>query len=145
LEAEFSLIFLGMGLGAMHRLCIPGEQLRGVIDALSFIERYKTNADFRSGRCVVVIGGGNTAIDAANAALRLGAEEVHVYYRRSEREMPAFKLEYDRAKVEGARFHWLAQPMEIIGFEGRVAAVRFMETCLGAADHTGRRTIVTVP
>src|ERR1019366_8691619 len=112
---------------------------------LRFIERYKTSPDFRVSGRVLVLGGGNTAIDAANAARRLGAEEVHVFYRRSEREMPAFKLEYDRAKVEGARCHWLAQPLEIIGFEGGVAAGRFMETCLGAADHTGRRTIVTVP
>jgi glutamate synthase (NADPH/NADH) small chain len=93
---------------------------------------------------VVVIGGGNTAIDAANAARRLGAEDVHVFYRRSEREMPAFKSEYDRSKVEGVRFHWLAQPMEIIGFEGRAAAVRFVETRLGAPDDSGRGAVIPV-
>src|ERR1035441_10629025 len=119
LEREFALVFLGIGLGTMQRLGIPGESLHGVIDALRFIERYKTSPDFRVSGRVLVIGGGNTAIDAANAARRLGADEVHVFYRRSEREMPAFKLEYDRSKVEGVRFHWLAQPMEIIGFEGR--------------------------
>jgi glutamate synthase (NADPH/NADH) small chain len=97
-----------------------------------------------SGR-VVVIGGGNTAIDAANAARRLGAEEVHLFYRRSEREMPAFKSEYDRSKVEGVRFHWLAQPMEVIGFEGRAAAVRFVETRLGSPDHSGRSAVIPVP
>lgn len=144
LEAEFALIFLGMGLGAMYRLGIPGEHLHGVIDALSFIERYKTTADFRPGRCVVVIGGGNTAIDAANAALRLGAEEVHVYYRRSEREMPAFKAEFERSKREGVRFHWLRQPVEILGAEGHAVSVKFVETCLGAADAAGRRSVEPV-
>jgi len=144
LEAEFALIFLGMGLGAMHRLGIPGEQFHGVIDALSFIERYKTNADFHLGRCVVVIGGGNTAIDAANAARRLGAEEVHVYYRRSEREMPAFKAEFERSKREGVRFHWMRQPVEILGAEGRALSVKFVETCLGAVDAAGRRGVEPV-
>ena len=68
-----------------------------------------------------------------------------MFYRRSEREMPAFKSEYDRSKVEGVRFHWLAQPMEIIGFEGRAAAVRFVETRLGAPDHSGRSAVIPVP
>jgi glutamate synthase (NADPH/NADH) small chain len=145
IEKEFTLIFLGMGLGTMQRLGIPGESLHGVIDALRFIERYKTAPDFRVGGRVVVIGGGNTAIDAANAARRLGAEEVHVFYRRSEREMPAFKSEYDRSKVEGVRFHWLSQPMEIIGFEGRAAAVQFVETRLGAPDHRGHSAVIPVP
>jgi len=144
IEREFAIIFLGMGLGTMERLGIPGESLHGVIDALRFIERYKTSPDFQVRGRVVVIGGGNTAIDAANAARRLGAEEVHLFYRRTEREMPAFKSEYDRSKVEGVRFHWLSQPMEIIGFEGRAAAVRFVETRLGVPDHTGRCAVIPV-
>jgi glutamate synthase (NADPH/NADH) small chain len=141
-EKEFVLIFLGMGLGAMERLGIPGESLYGVIDALRFIERYKTSPEFEVGRRVVVIGGGNTAIDAANAACRLGAEEVHLFYRRSKREMPAFKTEYERSKLEGVRFHWLAQPVEIVGHEGRAVAVKFVETRLGAHDPTGRPSAV---
>ena len=144
-EKEFALVFLGMGLGTMQRLGIPGESLHGVIDALRFIERYKTAPDFRVAGRVAVIGGGNTAIDAANAARRLGAEDVHIFYRRSEREMPAFRSEYDRSKVEGVRFHWLAQPMEIIGFEGRAAAVRFQQTRLGAPDQNGRCAVIPVP
>jgi len=144
LEREFSFIFIGVGLGAMERLGIPGEQLRGVIDALHFIERYKTSPDFRVGRRVIVIGGGNTAIDAANAARRLGAQEVHLFYRRTEREMPAFAFEYDHSKVEGVRFHWLAQPVEILENEGRVAGVRFVETRLAEPDAGGRRNAVPV-
>jgi len=148
LESEYDAIFIGVGLGAMEKLGIPGEDLPGVIDALRFIERYKTFEDFTVRGRVVVIGGGNTAIDAANAAKRLGADEVHLVYRRTEREMPAFRFEYDRSKVEGVRFHWLAQPVEILAREGApwgpAAGVRFIETRLGPPDSRGRRVAVPV-
>jgi glutamate synthase (NADPH/NADH) small chain len=139
LEKGFSLIFLGLGLGGMERLGIPGDRAVGVMDALQFIERYKTSDYVQVGKRVVVIGGGNTAIDAANAAKRLGAEKVHLFYRRSEKEMPAFPFEFDQSRVEGVRFHWLAQPVEIVEREGRAAAVRFVETRLGDPDASGRR------
>ncbi|MGA3019650.1 MAG: NAD(P)-dependent oxidoreductase [Bryobacteraceae bacterium] len=145
LEKEFDFIFLGAGLGAMERLGIPGEQLPGVIGALHFIERYKTFPGFPVGRRVVVIGGGNTAIDAANAARRLGAEEVHLFYRRTEKEMPAFPFEYHNSKVEGVRFHWLAQPLEILARDGHAAAVKFAETRLEEPDASGRRRATLVP
>jgi glutamate synthase (NADPH/NADH) small chain len=145
LEREFDFIFIGVGLGAMERLGLPGDHLPGVIDALRFIERYKTQPDFRSGRSVIVIGGGNTAIDAANAALRLGAEDVHLFYRRGETEMPAFSFEYDRSKVEGVRFHWMAQPVAIVEQNGRVAGVKFLRTHLGEPDAKGRRIPEPVP
>ena len=134
LEKEFDLIFVGMGLGAMERLGIPGENRPEVVDALRFIAHYKTAHDVQVGRIVAVLGGGNTAIDAANAARRLGAEEVHVFYRRTEKEMPAFAFEYEHAKVEGVQFHWLAQPVEILE-----RAVKFVSTRLGAPDTSGRR------
>jgi glutamate synthase (NADPH/NADH) small chain len=145
LEEQYTFLFIGVGLGAMERLGIPGEQAHGVIDALRFIERYKTLPDFRVGRRVIVIGGGNTAIDAANAAKRLGAHEVHLFYRRSEMEMPAFSFEYDHSKVEGVQFHWLAQPVEIVERDGQAAAVKFVETRLGALDSKGRRNPEPVP
>ena len=88
---------------------------------------------------MIVIGGGNTAIDAANAARRLGAEDVHIFYRRSETEMPAFTFEYDHSKLEGVQFHWLAQPVEIIERDGRAVAVKFVETRLSEPDASGRR------
>jgi glutamate synthase (NADPH/NADH) small chain len=145
LEKDFDFIFVGVGLGAMERLGIPGDHLPGVIDALRFIERYKTMADFRVGRSVIVIGAGNTAIDAANAAVRLGAQDVHLFYRRSEKEMPAFPFEYDHAKVEGVRFHWLAQPVAVMERDGRAVAVKFVQTKLGDPDATGRRKAQPVP
>ena len=144
LESEYDLIFIGIGLGAMEKLDIPGEDLPGVIDALHFIERYKTAEDFTVGGRVVVIGGGNTAIDAANAAKRLGAKEVHLIYRRTERQMPAFSFEYHHSKVEGVRFHWLAQPVEIIARDGRAASVKFIETRLAGFDNSGRRRALPV-
>jgi len=145
LERDFDFIFIGVGLGAMERLGIPGEHLLGVVDALRFIERYKTQPNFQIGRTVIVIGGGNTAIDAANAAVRLGAENVHLFYRRTETEMPAFQFEYDRSKVEGVRFHWTAQPVAIVEREGRAVAVRFLATRLGSPDSQGRRVPESVP
>jgi glutamate synthase (NADPH/NADH) small chain len=141
LEKEFSIIFLGIGLGAMQHMGIPGEDLPGVIDALRFIERYKTGPDFEVTGRIAVIGGGNTAIDAANAARRLGAADVHLFYRRTEVEMPAFQSEYDRSKVEGVQFHWLAQPQEILAEGGHAGGVRFANMQLGAPDAGGRRGV----
>ena len=145
LERQFDFIFIGVGLGAMEKLGIAGEDAPGVIDALHFIERYKTEPEFTVGRCVVVIGGGNTAIDAANAAQRMGAEEVHLFYRRGEREMPAFPFEFEHSKVEGVRFHWLAQPQEIVVRDGRAAGVKFALTELGPPDESGRRRPRPIP
>ena len=148
LEEQFDIVFLGVGLGRTQPLDIPGEGLSGVIDALRFIAEYKTHRGARVGRRVVVIGGGNTAIDAATAALRLGAEEVHVLYRRSETEMPAFEFEYDLAKREGVRFHWLTQPVAIHGPTHGNAAVESVECVrmeLGPPDRRGRRQPQQVP
>ena len=145
LERDYDFIFMGVGLGAMERLGTPGEDSQGVLDALRFIERYKTLPDFRVGRRVIVIGGGNTAIDAANAAKRLGAEDVHLVYRRSEKEMPAFSFEFDHSKVEGVQFHWLAQPVEIVTRGDRAVAVKFVETRLSDPDASGRRRPEPIP
>jgi dihydropyrimidine dehydrogenase (NAD+) subunit PreT len=145
LERDYAFIFLGLGLGSMERLGIPGGHAVGVIDALRFIEGYKTLPDFSVGKTVVVIGGGNTAIDAANAAIRLGAHNAHIFYRRTDKEMPAFSFEYDHSKVEGVQFHWNAQPVAIIERDGRVAGVRFVRTAPGEPDASGRRKAQPVP
>jgi glutamate synthase (NADPH/NADH) small chain len=148
IEQQFDIVFLGVGLGRAQPLEIPGESLPGVIDALRFISEYKTNRGAQVGRRVVVVGGGNTAIDAATAALRLGAEEVHVLYRRSETEMPAFEFEFDLAKQEGVRFHWLTQPIAIHGTADHPAAVQSVECVrmeLGPPDRRGRRQPRQIP
>ena len=114
LEKEFDFIFIGIGLGEIRSLGIPGENLLGVVDALKFIEGYKTGGKMKVGRRVVVLGAGNTAIDAARAAVRLGAEDVQIVYRRDEPSMSAFLFEYERAKEEGVKFHWWTQPVAIL-------------------------------
>jgi glutamate synthase (NADPH/NADH) small chain len=113
LEREYDAIFVGIGLGAMNELQIPGADHPDVVDALEFIARYKTAGDLKVGNNVVVVGAGNTAIDAANAARRLGAARVTIVYRRTERDLPAFGFEYEHAKQEGVVFEWLAQPVAI--------------------------------
>ncbi len=114
LEQEFDYIFIGIGLGDSKALEIPGEKLPGVVDALKFIEGYKTGGNLKVGRRVVVVGAGNTAIDAARAAVRLGAEEVRIIYRRDEPNMSAFLFEYEHAKEEGVKFHWWTRPAQIL-------------------------------
>jgi glutamate synthase (NADPH/NADH) small chain len=113
LEKEYDAIFIGIGLGAMNQLSIPGADHPDVVDALEFIARYKTAGHLKVGHRVVVVGAGNTAIDAANAARRLGAAHVTIVYRRTENDLPAFGFEYEHAKLEGVTFEWLAQPVEI--------------------------------
>jgi glutamate synthase (NADPH/NADH) small chain len=113
LEKEFDYIFLGLGLGAMQRLNVPGEDAKGVMNALELIAAYKTGHLRELHGTVVVVGAGNTAIDAANAARRLGAATVYLLYRRSENDISAFDFEYEHAKQEGVQFLWRRQPVAI--------------------------------
>ncbi|MBA3963813.1 MAG: NAD(P)-dependent oxidoreductase [Chthoniobacterales bacterium] len=126
LERDFDAIFLGIGLGEGQRLGIPGEELPEVVDALTFIEQIHTEPlhQIPLGTRVAVIGCGNTAIDAATQALRLGASEVVVVYRRSEGEMSAYAFEYDLAKRDGATFLFHHAPVEVIGDGGHVTGLR---------------------
>ena len=113
LEAEFDFIFLGVGLGAMQQLGIPGEGAAGVMNALELIAAYKTGHLRELHGTVVVVGAGNTAIDAANAARRLGASTVYLLYRRGEGDISAFDFEYEHAKQEGVQFLWRRQPVAV--------------------------------
>jgi dihydropyrimidine dehydrogenase (NAD+) subunit PreT len=126
LEAEFDMIFIGVGLGAMHRLSIPGESHPNVIDALQFIEDYKTGKTTQITGDVVVVGAGNTAIDAANAAKRLGAKNVSILYRRTREHISAFDFEYRQALQEGVRFLWLTQLMAIHSSAADITSVECM-------------------
>lgn len=115
IEASHDAIFLGVGLGGIHNLGIAGESLAGVKNALDYIADYKSGRVVSAPRRVAVIGAGNTAIDAANAAVRLGANEVHLIYRRGREQMSAFDFEYEHAKQEGVKFLWHTQPIGILG------------------------------
>ena len=142
LEKEYAAIFIAVGLGPPEPLRMAEEHLEGVVDALRFIADYKTAQTIRAGRRVLVIGGGNTAIDAANAAKRLGAEEVGLIYRRSEREMPAFQFEFENSKLEGVRFYFQTQPVAVHRDSSdarRAGSLECARVELGAADESGRR------
>ena len=126
IEAEFDAVFLGLGLGAIHKLGIAGEEMDGVTNALAFIADYKRGTRTSVPARVAVIGAGNTAIDAANAAVRLGAREVSLVYRRGAEQMSAFGFEYEHAKQEGVKFLWHAQAVKIVG-ESKVEALELAE------------------
>lgn len=148
LEREFAAIFLAVGLGPTDPLSLPGEDLEGVVDALRFIADYKTEQAIPVGKKVAVIGGGNTAIDAANAAKRLGAAEVYMVYRRGEREMPAFLFEYENSKLEGIQFRFQTQPVAIRASSAgsrQVGALDCVRMELGEPDDSGRRKPRPVP
>lgn len=117
LRSRHDAVFFATGLGATNRLNIPGEDLDGVFDALEFIEKIKTR-DWKSvplGRNVVVIGAGNTAIDAVTQAKRLGADKVTLMYRRTEKDAPAYDYEMELARKDGIEFLWETTPVEIGG------------------------------
>ena len=115
LERSHDAVFLGIGLGAIHRLGIAGEELSGVTNALDLIAGYKSGASTKVPERVVVVGAGNTAIDAAIAAVRLGSTDVHIVYRRGPEQMSAFSFEYDLAREVGVKFLWHVQPVRIHG------------------------------
>lgn len=126
LESEYDAIFLGIGLGEDQLAEVPGEDLDAVYDSLDFAEELKLG-DWRKlkqrlGERIAVIGGGNTAMDMAREAVRLGAKEVTVLYRRTEKDMPAYPHEYEAARKEGVRFLWLTAPKRFVG-DGRIRAV----------------------
>jgi dihydropyrimidine dehydrogenase (NAD+) subunit PreT len=114
-EQKHDAVFLGVGLGAIHRLGIAGEELSGVTNALDLIAGYKSGGLTTMPERVVVVGAGNTAIDAAIAAVRLGSTDVHIVYRRGPEQMSAFAFEYEHARNEGVKFLWHVQPIRIHG------------------------------
>jgi dihydropyrimidine dehydrogenase (NAD+) subunit PreT len=148
LEKDFDAILIGVGLGETGNLGVPGEELQGVVGAMEFIEPTKVRqfAQLTIGRRVACIGAGNTAIDVVTAAKRLGAEIVHLIYRRGEQDMPAFRYEYDLAKLDGVNFHWHAQPVKILGDSaGNVAAIECIRTRTQPAATNKRSRIAMVP
>lgn len=146
LEREYDAIFIGIGLGETEDLQIPGEDLPGCRDALSFIEETKSRSfdQVQVAKRVAVIGAGNTAIDVVTAARRLGAEDVYMVYRRSQQEMSAFDYEYELAKHDSVRFVWQALPQRILG-NGRVEALECIRTQRGEKDARGRTAFIAIP
>ncbi len=154
-EMGYHAVFVGTGAGSPKFMNIPGESLNGVFSANEFLTRVNLMRGYEKplydtpvgmGRKVAVVGSGNTAMDAARVALRIGAEEVSIVYRRSERESPARAEELHHAKDEGVRFHWLTNPVRILGNEaGWVGGLECVEMELGDPDASGRRRPIAKP
>lgn len=162
-EMGFEAVFIGSGAGLPNFMGIPGESLKGVYSANEFLTRSNLMKAYREtpttpimrGNKVAVVGGGNVAMDAARTALRLGAEEVSIVYRRSMEELPARREEVEHAEEEGIRFQLLSSPIEILGYlneadprdpkNGFVTGIRCIRMKLGEPDVRGRRRPVEIP
>ena len=153
-DMDFKAFFIGVGAGLPMLLKIPGISLTGVLSANEFLTRTNLMKAFRFpeydtpikvGKVVSVIGGGNTALDSARTALRLGAEKVIVVYRRSEAEMPARKEEYHHALEEGIQFQFLTNPVRFIGDKNdKVSKIEVVKMKLGEPDDSGRRRPIKI-
>jgi dihydropyrimidine dehydrogenase (NAD+) subunit PreT len=144
LQKNFDAVFIGVGLGYTPDLGIPGEE--HILDGLEYIEDSKHELEtLRAARNVVVIGAGNTAIDCATIARRLGAERVTMVYRRTQNEMTAYPHEYDFVKREGISFWFLAQPTKVHHENGVVKGLDCVRISLGSLDASGRPSPQPVP
>jgi glutamate synthase (NADPH/NADH) small chain len=144
LEDVFDAIVLAVGMGADADVSYDGDDLDGVWESLPFIEQLKTGETPAVGHRVAVIGGGNTAVDVAVEAKRLGADVSLLLYRRTEAEMPAYEHEVELARKEGVEICFLVNPVALVG-NGRVEGVRCAQMRLGEPDESGRRRPEPVP
>jgi 2-oxoacid:acceptor oxidoreductase delta subunit (pyruvate/2-ketoisovalerate family) len=140
----YKAVFIAIGTQLGMKLNVPGEDLEGVINAVDFLRALAVRKHVDVGERVAVIGGGNTAIDAARTAKKLGAKEVIILYRRSREEMPALPHEVELAEKDGIKFYFLVAPKRIIGEKGRVKAVECLKMRLGEPDESGRRRPIPI-
>jgi len=141
----YKAIFLGIGAHKGLKLRIPGEdEFEGFIDCIEFLKMVNLGDKSKPGKRAIVIGGGNSAIDSARVALRLGCEEVYILYRRSRKEMPANEWEVEEAGHEGVQIHYLAAPIKILGNNGRVMGMECTKMQLGKLDASGRRRPIPI-
>ncbi|MCU0563747.1 MAG: NAD(P)-binding protein, partial [Desulfobacterales bacterium] len=138
-------VYLAMGAHKGLALGIPGEESDGVRQGVDFLREVNLNGTTRTGRRVAIVGGGNVAIDVARSAVRLGAAEVLVVYRRTRKEMPAWEEEICAAEAEGVRVTYLAAPQAVLARDGRVSGLRCIRMELTDPDASGRRRPVPVP
>ncbi|MGZ0049578.1 NAD(P)-dependent oxidoreductase [Brevibacillus gelatini] len=147
LVESYDSVLLAVGMGNVPALHIPGEELEGVLDAIALVEETKTRplSTEMVGKKVVVIGAGNTAIDAATCSKRLGADHVQILYRRTAQEMSCYQFEYEFAKQDGVEFRWLVAPKRVLGNNGCVTGLELIRMELGEPDAKGRKRPVPIP
>lgn len=155
IQAEFDACYLSVGAGAPNFMNIPGTSLNGVYSSSEYLTRINLmkaydfpnyDTPVQASKNVVVIGGGNVAMDAARSAKRLGAKNVAVIYRRSKEELPAREEEYHHSVEEGINYHWLTNPIEYLNDgTGKLKAVKCVKMKLGEADESGRRRPEVIP
>jgi NADH-quinone oxidoreductase subunit F len=143
-EQGYKAVFIAVGAHKGQRLGVPGDNLKGVYDGVSFLRDVNLGKKVRLGGKIAVIGGGNVAIDAARSALRLGAKEVYIIYRRSRQEMPANIEEIAEAEYEGAKITYLSTPTRLSGENGKVNSMECVRMELGEYDASGRRRPVPI-
>jgi heterodisulfide reductase subunit A len=144
LEKGFKAVFVATGAWESNRLGIAGEDVDGVVHAIKFLEDVNNGVKVAVGEHVVVVGGGDAAVDSARVARRLGAKEVTLVYRRSHVEIPAIPSEVEDAKTEGVKFMLLTNPVEILSSKGHITGIRCVQMRLGEPDHSGRRRPVPI-
>jgi NADH-quinone oxidoreductase subunit F len=139
LKDGYQAVFIATGAHKGDKMGIPGEDLNGVFDAIDFLREVNLGRHIEVGQKVAVVGGGNSAVDAARVALRKGAEEVHILYRRERRDMPAIAEEIEAAEEEGIHIHCLTAPAKVVGPGDKVAGVECVRMDLKEFDKSGRR------
>jgi thioredoxin reductase len=141
----FKAVYLALGAHSGIELGIPGEKVVGVRQGVDFLREVNLTGKVHVGEKVAIIGGGNVAIDVSRSAVRLGAKEVSIIYRRTRAEMPAWEEEIEAAESEGVKISYLAAPQEVLTQDGRVVGLRCIRMKLGEPDSSGRRRPVPVP
>jgi len=140
----YHVVFLAVGAHRSLKLNILGEKLKGVFPGVEFLRDLNLAKKMELGREIVVIGGGNVAVDVARSCLRLGAKKVSIFYRRSKKEMPAISEEVDEAIREGVKIHFLASPVQLLGRQGKLSGLECVRNRLGEPDESGRRRPVAI-
>jgi len=152
-ERGYKAIFVGVGAHKGKKMKVAGEDtsLEGYISGVKFllyVNQHLINQEdefpLELGKKMVVVGGGNVAMDCARSALRMGVKEVHIAYRRAEAQMPADKEEIEAAKEEGIEFHFLSQPVRVVSKDGKVTGIEFIKMELGEKDASGRQGVTPV-
>ena len=136
----YQAVFIAVGAHRGDKMGIPGEDLGGVYDAIEFLREANLGKKVKVGERVAIVGGGNSAVDAARVALRKGAKEVHIFYRREKKDMPAIVEEIDATEEEGVHFHFLTVPTRVLGHNGKVSGFECVRMELKEFDRSGRRT-----